>query len=192
MSTAYHPETDRSSEQSNKTINQCVHFHVQRNQQGWVKALPKVRFDIMNTTNASTGFSPFQLRTGQSSRIIPPLMDHHNMPMDIRMPEGEPAQEVIKQIQLDIAESKDCLLAAKVSQADAANRHQGKEDVFVVGDQFMLSTLHRRQEYKSKHQKRAAKFFPRFNGLYKITKAHLGFSTYILHLPNSLRSTPLN
>jgi hypothetical protein len=36
MSTSYHPETDGSSEWSNKTINQMLHYHVKRNQKGWV------------------------------------------------------------------------------------------------------------------------------------------------------------
>lgn len=36
MSTVYHPETDGASEQSNKTINQMLRYHVQHNQKGWV------------------------------------------------------------------------------------------------------------------------------------------------------------
>jgi hypothetical protein len=36
MSTAYHPETDGSSKRTNKTVNQALHFHVERNQKGWV------------------------------------------------------------------------------------------------------------------------------------------------------------
>jgi len=62
MSTAYHPETDGASERTNKTVNQMLRYHVERNQSGWVRALPLVRFNIMNTINKSTGFSPFQLR----------------------------------------------------------------------------------------------------------------------------------
>jgi hypothetical protein len=31
MSTAFHPETDGSSERTNKTVNQCVRYHVERN-----------------------------------------------------------------------------------------------------------------------------------------------------------------
>jgi hypothetical protein len=61
MSTSFHPETDGSSERTNKTINQCICFHVERNQLGWVCALPRVRFAIMNTVNSSIGFSGFQL-----------------------------------------------------------------------------------------------------------------------------------
>ena len=65
MSTAYHPETDGSSERTNKTVIQAIRFHVERNQEGWVCALPWVQFNIMNMVNKSTGFSPFQLRFGQ-------------------------------------------------------------------------------------------------------------------------------
>ena len=42
MSTSYHPETDGSSERTNKTVIQCIRFAVERNQLGWVKALPKL------------------------------------------------------------------------------------------------------------------------------------------------------
>jgi hypothetical protein len=35
MSTAYHPESDGASERTNKTVNQCLHYHVERNQLGW-------------------------------------------------------------------------------------------------------------------------------------------------------------
>ena len=64
MSTAYHPETDGASEQTNKTLNQMVRYHVEANHKGWSKNLARIRFAIMNTVNASTGFSPFQLKTG--------------------------------------------------------------------------------------------------------------------------------
>jgi hypothetical protein len=40
MSSTNHSETDGSSERTNKTVNQCLRFHVERNQKGWKKALP--------------------------------------------------------------------------------------------------------------------------------------------------------
>jgi len=73
MSMAFHPETDGASERTNKTVNQCLHYHVTRNQKGWVRALPRVRFAIMNTVNTSTKFSPFHLHMGRSPRLIPPI-----------------------------------------------------------------------------------------------------------------------
>ena len=74
MSTAYHLESDGVSKQLNKTINRCLRYHVEHNQMGWRCALPWVHFDIINTINASTGFSPFHLQMGQSPHVIPPLV----------------------------------------------------------------------------------------------------------------------
>jgi len=40
MSTVYHPETDGTSECTNKMVNQALCFHIECNQLGWVHALP--------------------------------------------------------------------------------------------------------------------------------------------------------
>ena len=40
MSTAYHLQADSASEHTNKTVNQCLQYHVEQNQLGWVCALP--------------------------------------------------------------------------------------------------------------------------------------------------------
>lgn len=76
MSTSYHPETDGSSEQTNKTVIQCICYTVERDQKGWVKSLPKIRFDVMNTVNHSTGFTPFQLWFRCSPWLLPALFPH--------------------------------------------------------------------------------------------------------------------
>ena len=73
-SSSYHPQSNGASERTNKTVNQCIRFHVERNQTGWAKALPLIRFHIMNSVNKSTGYSPFQLRFGRAPRILPPLL----------------------------------------------------------------------------------------------------------------------
>ena len=39
-SSSYHPQTNGASERTNKTVNQSLRFHVERNQKGWVRALP--------------------------------------------------------------------------------------------------------------------------------------------------------
>jgi hypothetical protein len=84
MSSSFHPETDGSSERTNKTVIQAVRFHIERNQSGWVPALPRVRFALMNTVNASTGLSPFQLRLGRSPRLIPPIADSVSDPVELQ------------------------------------------------------------------------------------------------------------
>ena len=42
LSTAYHPEMDGASERTNKTVNQALRYHVERNQLGWACTLPCV------------------------------------------------------------------------------------------------------------------------------------------------------
>jgi len=179
MSTSYHPQTDGASERTNKTLNQCVRFHVDRNQHGWKRALPRIRFNLMNTINASTGFSPFQLRMGRSPRVIPPLiMDADNEVEDIR------AAEVIKRLEADVDEAKDNLLMAKISQSIQVNMDRTDDFPLKIGDRVLLSTLHRRNDYKSKDSKRVAKFMPRFDGPYTITKVDHTHSTVTLDFPN--------
>lgn len=121
MSSAYHPETDGSSEWSNKTVAQALQYHVDRHQKGWVKALPLVHFNIMNTVNASTGFSPFQLQIGRSPRIIPPIHPPHDINSTQETEEATSATELIESIALDMEEAKDNLFAVKITQSEFAN-----------------------------------------------------------------------
>ena len=122
MSTAYHPETDGASEQMNKIINQMVRYHVKANQKGWLKNLACIHFAIMNTVNALTGFSPFQLKTGHSPRIILPLSPASSATHEL--PKSEiTAHDIIQQLELDVKEAQDQLLAAKIHQAYYANQH---------------------------------------------------------------------
>jgi len=97
MSSAYHPQTDGASEWTNKTVNQCIQFHVERNQKGWVKALPQVHFHIMNSVNASTGFSPFQLQLGCSPHVLPPLLEAQLTDLD-----SFDAASFLSQLELDV------------------------------------------------------------------------------------------
>ena len=60
-SSSYHPQTDGASERTNKTVIQMLRFHVERNQTGWVRALPLIRFQMMSSVNKSTKYTPFQL-----------------------------------------------------------------------------------------------------------------------------------
>jgi Chromo (CHRromatin Organisation MOdifier) domain len=185
MSTAFHPETDGTSERTNKTVVQAIRYFVDRTQKGWKKALP-IRFAIMNTVNASTGFTPFQLKTGRSPRVIPPLT-----PVDPSAPTPAlTAHELIESIDLDVKQAQDALTAAKIRQAYHANQHRGQEIEYAPGDLVMLSTENRRRNYKRKGKKRVAKFMPRFDGPYSVVAAHPEKSEYTLRLPNNPNTFP--
>jgi hypothetical protein len=130
-STAYHPENDGSSERSNKTVVQCLRYPVHRNQKGWVHALPLICFQMMNTINASTKFSGFELQMRCSPRLIPSLnltcFDDKNP--DLRAAALE-VKAIIDSIKSDIEEAKDNLMAAKINQAFFANKSRNDDDIY--------------------------------------------------------------
>ncbi len=160
-----------------------VKLKMRRNQKGWLAALPRIRFQIMNTVNTSTGFSGFQLHLGRSPRLIPTLTTSH-LPPDL-LPTTETALEFLNRITLDTAEAADNLLQAKINQAHHASVNRGPDPHYAVDDLVMLSTTHQRHEYKRKGERRVAKFFPRWDGPYRITDVHSETSNYTLDIPTN-------
>ncbi|KAI0073923.1 hypothetical protein K474DRAFT_1567221, partial [Panus rudis PR-1116 ss-1] len=108
----------------------------------------------MNTVNASTGFSPFQLHIGRSPRLIPPLTV---LPSDELTSHDIDARRLIDNLEHDVLEAQDNLFLAKSNQAHQADKHRSAETVFNVGDRVLLSTFHRRREYLQRGQSRVAK-----------------------------------
>ncbi|KAF9047989.1 hypothetical protein BDZ89DRAFT_921065, partial [Hymenopellis radicata] len=107
----------------------------------------------MNTVNASTGFSGFQLRMGRSPRIMPPIV-----PSTRKFSDAEKlAREIIDRLTHDTAEAQDALIAAKVNQAASANKHRAEDPGFTVGERVLLSTFHRRRNYANKGPKKDGK-----------------------------------
>jgi hypothetical protein len=165
MSTAYHLKTDGSSEHTNKTVIQCIQYAVECDQLGWVKSLPKIRFDIMSTTNCSTGFTPFQLQFGRSPRLLPPFF-----PGNEKTPADKLAFDLLTRMKSMVGDGQDNLISAKVSQAYQANKGRSLTFPFKIGDRVVLSTLHCRREFRAGDNNRVAKFMPRFNALKTLMK----------------------
>ena len=187
LSTAYHPETDRVSKHTNKTVNQCIHYHVKCSQKSWVHALPIILFNIMNTINKSTGFCPFQLRMGCSPCILPPLVPN-TKPGNT----GEAsAQEIIKSIHIHTVEAYDNLARAKISQAAQSNKSHTLTFPFRIGDHIHLSTLHRKHEFKNSGGLQVAKFMPHFNGPLSIVVVNESKSMVTLDLPPNSKRFPV-
>jgi hypothetical protein len=184
LSSVYYPQTNGASERTNKSISQAIRFYVERNQMGWVKALPAVHFNFINTINSSTGFSPFQLHIGYSPRLVSPISLTPITNNDVMDSDEERARNLIACLKLDVMEAQDNLVTAKAAQSYHTNKHRSSELQLQVGDRVMLSTKHRCCEYMQKASGRAAKFMPHFDGPYTILEAHPDTSTYTLDLPN--------
>jgi len=140
LSTSYHPQTDRSSEQMNKTMIQCLWFHVECNQKSWVKALLKVWFNIMNNINVSTSFSPFMLKTGQSHQLLPPIIST-SQPSDGTI-DNISAHKFMDKMEEQTKVVKDCPLSAKLRQVHKVNKNRIADLAYKVGDQVLLAMVH--------------------------------------------------
>jgi transposase InsO family protein len=69
LSTAYHPETDGQSENSNQTLEQYLRAYVNYPQDDWVNWLPLAEFAANNHKSATTGVTPFYAVYGQLPRM---------------------------------------------------------------------------------------------------------------------------
>ncbi|KAJ3572578.1 hypothetical protein NP233_g2990 [Leucocoprinus birnbaumii] len=177
MSTAFHPQTDGSSERTNKTVNQLLRNYVTDNQEGWVRALPRVRFAIMNTVNASTGYTGFQLRMAFSPRVLPVLSD-------TTLTEKEQPSAMIARLGKNVMAAQDNLLGTKINQAATANKHRRDEFPFKEGEQALLSTKNRMKEVQNvSGNKIVSKLAPRYDGPYKTVAIDEPHSTVTLDVP---------
>ncbi len=137
----------------------------------------------MNTINAIHRVLRFQLKMGRSPRIIPPLMPEALTP-------GCPQEDinvahVIERLLNNTEIAKDNLLQSKVAQATYANKSCKSDFDIKVGDRIMLSTLHHRCDYKNGDKNQVAKFMPRFDGPYIVTRMNADLSSYTLDILNS-------
>ena len=126
----------------------------------------------MNTINASTSFTPFQLRFGKSACVLPPII-----PQDHSRTQNHTANKIITQMQPLILEAQDNLLTAKIRQAYQENQHCQLTFPFKIGERVILSTANRQRVYKSGDKPRVAKFMPRFDGPYPIISTDERHST---------------
>jgi len=70
MSSAYHPQTDGSTERANKTVAQMLGQCINAKKTDWVAKLPAIEFAINSARSESTGFAPFSLNSGRMPRSM--------------------------------------------------------------------------------------------------------------------------
>jgi hypothetical protein len=92
---------------------------------------------------------------------------------------------MIESIQNDVADARDNLTIAKISQAFQANKKRADNIEYKIGDKVMLSTLNRRKQYKSSDERRVAKFMPRFDGPFLVVDINFDASTVTLDIPTA-------
>jgi hypothetical protein len=134
MSTAFHPETDGQTENSNRSIIKMLRAYVNYEQDDWDDRLVAIEYAYNNSKHASTGFSPFYLNTGQHPKHptapSPPSQQRSDNPV---------ATQFIEQLNKDLIRAKENIQKAIDKQKKYADQHR-QPVTFSVGDQVMLST----------------------------------------------------
>ena len=72
MSTAYHPQTDRSSERTNQTLEQYLRVFCSTQQNNWHAWLPLAQYTKNSWPSATTKKTPFNLLIGYTPQIHQP------------------------------------------------------------------------------------------------------------------------
>jgi len=181
MSTAYHPETDGSSEKSNKTAIESLRQYANIRQNDWVDHLVHVEATMNNSVNATTLKTPTELLYGAPIRLFPAPIDSSS--------EVPAVTEFLDRIQESLTIAKDQHVIAKTRQTTQANRHRRPEPKYAVGDLVYLNTKNLRRRIKKR--KHSAKLYPRFIGPFPIIKMTPETSTYKLDLPEEYKFHPV-
>lgn len=75
LSTAYHPETDGSTERANQELETYLRTFVALEQNDWISWIPLAQIALNNKPNSSTQISPFFMSHGYDARAISTLSE---------------------------------------------------------------------------------------------------------------------
>lgn len=173
MSSAYHPESDGSTERANRTMIQMIRQCIHPKQRDWVSKLPAIEFALNSARSESTGYAPFFLNTGRMPRSF--IWNH---PAKDEYPG---VRAFATKIRNAIMAAHDSVLDARVKQTRSANRKR-QLTPFVTGDLVYLSTENLRFP-----KGLARKFLPRYIGPFKIIR-DFGNNSFRVDLPSRMKS----
>ena len=176
LSSAFHPQTDGSTERANRTMTQMLRQCVGARQKDWVTKLPAIEFAMNSARSSTTGFTPFYLNYGRNPS-----------PMIWKGEEVYPGVRQFAENMKDaIMCAHDAIIASRVQHTVQANRKRSLA-TFQEGDLVYLSTKN-----ISLPKGRARKLSPKYLGPFPITKVLKEGATYQLGLSDELIKRGVN
>jgi hypothetical protein len=156
MSSVYHPQSDGSTKQANRTITQMLRQCIHKIQRDWVAKLPAIEFAINSARSESTGFALFFINYGQMPQA---------MLWNFAAPTEYPSiRKFALRTKLALMEAHDSILEARIKQTRDAN--QKRQPVpFQNGDLVYLSSKN-----ISFPRGLARKLIPKYLGPHRILK----------------------
>ncbi|PIL27303.1 transcription factor [Ganoderma sinense ZZ0214-1] len=171
-SSAYHPESDGSTERAHRTVGQMLRQCIGKTQKDWVSKLPAIEFAINVARSDTTGYAPFFLNSGRMPRSL--------IWADPSKDEYPGVRAYAQRVKNAVVAAHDSIIAARVKQTRDANRRR-RPAPFVEGDLIYLSTKN-----ISLQKGQSRKLAPKFIGPYKILRDYGNYS-YKVDIPADLR-----
>jgi transposase InsO family protein len=139
LSTAYHPETDGSTERMNQVLEEYLRHHCSYFQTDWDEWLPIAQIAVAARDATSTGISPFFMTHGY----------HANIGSSIRLPEAadragpprnplESARMIVQKIQQCSELAQSTMAYAQQRQQEIADKKRDPTPSYQVGDEVWL------------------------------------------------------
>jgi hypothetical protein len=179
MSSAYHPQTDGTTERANRTIEDMLRAYVNDRLDDWDEHLTAVEFAYNRSVHASTGFSPFHLNYGRD-----PLTPEALLTPPKELPKNQAAGKFLETLRKDLASAQKHLDAAREKQKKYADSRR-KDFEFNEGDLVLLSSEHLNIQRPQNSNKLTAKRVGPFKIIRKLSPV-----SYTLELPPSMTVHP--
>jgi len=164
LSTAYHPQTDGTTERFNQEIEAYLAIYCSLHPEDWADSIPILEFTHNNRRHADRTQSPFELIMGLNPIAIPTAFESSIFPsVDDRLRYLEKTRQ-------------EALAAHELGRNRMIDRTKRQEQSFKKGQMVWLEAKNLRLPYRSK------KMAPKREGPFEITEV-IGPLSYRLKLP---------
>jgi hypothetical protein len=175
LSTAFHPQTDGSTEITNQVIEQYLRVFCNYQQNDWVAHLPLCEFAYNDSEISTTGMTPFFANSGHH-----PIFD----PTTIRAPLVPAAEDRIVSLTTILQDVRANLAAAQKEYTKQANRSRLPVPDLEIDDLVFLDRRH------IKTSRPSSKLDDKNIGPFRITRK-INNVAYELKLPATMKIHPV-
>ncbi|KAH0345010.1 hypothetical protein KCU83_g8031, partial [Aureobasidium melanogenum] len=150
LSTAYHPQTDWSTERANAEVETLLRQMVNHSQDDWTDWLPAVEFALNGRMSNVTGTSPFFLSHGYHVEPLQLSEEPQPAPDLAALSPVQQADMIAAKIKNATEWTQSAIAEAQQEQERQANRHRNPSPAYKTGDKVWLNLKNVRTDRPSK------------------------------------------
>lgn len=149
ISTAYHPETDGSTERMNAEVETYLRIYCSYGQRNWVDILPSAQLALNSRDSATTGLSPFFMTHGYNLEILD-LNEPSNQSDRRRRSPIQQGEEIVQKLKTASDWAQASMASAQQLQEAYSNNSRDVAPAYCVGQPVWLDLRHVKTDRPSK------------------------------------------